>query len=61
MKQNVRIYHRFTGYTVQDCACIYCLYYARKRQGCQVSHCCCLEEKRLAAQQELMAVSQKEQ
>lgn len=36
MGPNTRIYGRFTGYTVKDCACEYCLYYGGKRRGCMV-------------------------
>lgn len=45
MGPNTRIYHRFTGYTVQDCSCEYCLYYGGKRRGCMVESCCCLKER----------------
>ena len=45
MGPNTRIYGRFTGYTVKDCACEYCLYYGGKRRGCMVESCCCLKER----------------
>lgn len=43
--ENTRIYHRFTGYTVADCDCKYCLYYGGKCKGCTLDNCCCMEER----------------
>lgn len=48
-----RIYGRFTGYTLQDCACEYCLYYGGKRKGCTVEYCCCLSERLHAVAREI--------
>lgn len=46
MTHNTRIYHRFTGYTVADCDCKYCLHYGGKRKGCSYeAGCCCTEER----------------
>lgn len=52
MTQNTRIYNRFAGYTTEDCACEYCLYYAGKKKGCAIPECCCLEERRQAYERE---------
>lgn len=49
MKPNVRVLHRFRGYTVKDCACVYCLYYGGKKTGCTLKRCCCELERRQAA------------
>lgn len=35
-------------YTLEDCACKYCLYYSPIKQACKIETCCCLEEKRIA-------------
>lgn len=35
-------------YTLEDCACEYCLYFNWKAKTCQIKVCCCLEEKRKA-------------
>lgn len=51
MTQNTRIYNRFQGYSLEDCACKYCLHYSRKT-GCKLSECCCAEEKRQALERE---------
>ena len=32
-------------YTLEDCACKYCLYYEKASQSCGIAVCCCLEEK----------------
>lgn len=32
MGEYTRIYNRFTGYTVEDCDCRYCLYYGRQAE-----------------------------
>ncbi len=49
MKQNVRVFHRFPGYTVKDCDCRYCLYYGGRKAGCPLDVCCCAQERREAA------------
>lgn len=45
MTENTRILHRFTGYTVADCDCEYCLHYGGKRTSCTAESCCCTEER----------------
>ena len=52
MGANTRIYHRFTGYTLKDCDCLYCLYYGGKRKGCTIPRCCCEKERSEAAARE---------
>lgn len=45
-----RIQDRFTGYSVEDCACIYCLYYTGdKNAPCYLKKCCCEQERIEAA------------
>ena len=39
-----KIYDPFTGYSMADCDCTFCLYYGGKRAGCKASKCCCEEE-----------------
>lgn len=41
----------FSGYTLEDCACIYC-FYRKKKEPCPLPVCCCAEEKRLAREKE---------
>lgn len=53
MGANTRIYHRFTGYTLEDCACEYCLSYGGRRKGCTAEYCCCLPERLQAMAQEI--------
>ena len=52
MTENTRIQNRFTGYTVADCACKFCLYYSGKCRGCTIKICCCLAERQQAAERE---------
>ncbi len=47
-----RIQDRFTGYSTEDCSCIYCLYYGGKKKGCTIDECCCLEERAQALMRE---------
>lgn len=35
-------------YTLEDCACEYCLYYNTRTRKCKNEACCCLKEKRIA-------------
>lgn len=35
-------------YTLDDCACEYCLYYKTRAKRCKNENCCCLKEKRIA-------------
>jgi hypothetical protein len=51
MQKSMKIYEKWSGYTLADCECIYCLYYA-KNQGCSRMVCCCLEEKAEAMERE---------
>lgn len=47
MKGNTKIYNKFKGYSLADCACEYCLYYGGKRSGkvtCLSEECVCKEE-----------------
>ena len=43
-KSNTKIYHRFSGYTLEDCDCRYCLHYGGGRKGCLADKCVCIEE-----------------
>ena len=53
MGPNTRSYGRFTGYTVKDCSCEYCLSYGGKRRGCTAESSCCLNEPLQAMAQEI--------
>ena len=35
-------------YTLDDCACSYCLYFDARSKTCQIDICCCLAEKEAA-------------
>lgn len=35
-------------YTLEDCACEYCLHVNVRTQKCKLDECCCLKEKRIA-------------
>ena len=48
MGENTRIYNRWQGYTVADCRCEYCLFYAGKKHPCPLDVCCCEEERQEA-------------
>lgn len=51
MTENTRIYDRFSGYTVADCDCRYCLYYGGRRKSkitCLADKCVCTDEIRQA-------------
>lgn len=42
-----KILNKFTGYTLADCDCKYCVYYGGKRKGeviCLTDKCVCEEE-----------------
>ena len=47
MKQTTRRYNKFSGYSLEDCDCRYCLYYGGKRKRrviCLTDECVCKEE-----------------
>ena len=47
MKQTTRRYNKFSGYSLEDCDCRYCLYYGGKRKRrviCLADECVCKEE-----------------
>jgi hypothetical protein len=50
MKNTTHIHNKFTGYTLRDCSCEYCLY--KNRRGCTLDQCCCLEERLRAIRRE---------
>ena len=52
MKSNARVVNRFKGYSVEDCSCKYCLYYAGKGKPCPLAVCCCKEERAEAIKRE---------
>jgi hypothetical protein len=58
MKGNTRIYNRWQGYSVADCACEWCLYYDGKC-GCALESCCCQKERDEAQLREREAAAQK--
>jgi len=57
MGENTRIYNRWQGYTVADCRCEHCLFYAGKKRPCPLDICCCKEERQEALQRKQGAVS----
>ena len=40
-----RMPNKFTGYTLEDCACEFCLHYAGARKPCPLETCCCEDER----------------
>lgn len=47
MKQTTRRYNKFSGYSLEDCDCRFCLYYGGKRKWriiCLADECVCKEE-----------------
>jgi len=52
LKSNARIVGRFKGYTLGDCVCKYCLYYAGKGKPCPLKTCCCAKERAEALMRE---------
>lgn len=40
--------NKFTGYTLEDCACELCLHYAGRGKPCPLETCCCEDEKQEA-------------
>ena len=47
MKQTTRRINKFSGYSLEDCDCRYCLYYGGKRKRrviCLAYECVCKEE-----------------
>lgn len=55
MTENTRIYNRFTGFTAEDCNCIFCLHFGGKERPCLLDGCCCMEERMEALKRELAA------
>ena len=58
MKSNARVLGRFKGYSLEDCECKYCLYYAGKKNPCPLETCCCENERNEAIKQEKYKPSQ---
>lgn len=55
MKQTTRRYNKFSGYSLEDCDCRYCLYYGGKRKRrvlCLTDECVCKEEIKKARRRE---------
>lgn len=55
MKQTTRRYNKFSGYSLEDCDCRYCLYYGGKRKRrviCLADECVCKEEIKKARRRE---------
>ena len=52
MGKYTKIYNRWQGYTLADCSCEYCRWYAGKNHPCPLAVCCCKEERREAFQRE---------
>ena len=56
MDKNTRIYNRWQGYTVADCACELCRWYDGKKRLCLLESCCCAEEREEALLREQAAI-----
>ena len=55
MKQTTRRINKFSGYSLEDCDCRYCLYYGGKRKRrviCLADECVCKEEIKKARRRE---------
>lgn len=55
MKQTTRRINKFSGYSLEDCDCRYCLYYGGKRKRrviCLADECVCKEENIKACRRE---------
>ena len=55
MKQTTRRYNKFSGYSLEDCDCRFCLYYGGKRKRriiCLADECVCKEEIKKARRRE---------
>lgn len=55
MKPTTRRYNKFSGYSLEDCDCRYCLYYGGKRKRrviCLADECVCKEEIKKARRRE---------
>jgi len=50
-----RIYDKFEGYSLSDCACELCIHYKGKAKPCGQEVCCCAEEKAEALMREVEA------
>ena len=40
MTSNKRIHNRFEYWSVDDCACVYCINYKGKKRPCPLDTCC---------------------
>ncbi len=56
MGKHTRIYNKFEYWSVEDCSCIYCLHYNRKK-GCKLTVCCCADIRQEAERRELARCS----
>lgn len=44
-KDNVRNVNKWRGYYLEDTECRYCRHHKGKRRGCELTSCCCEDEK----------------
>ena len=56
MGKNTRIYDRFEFWSVEDCACEYCVHYGGKDRPCLLDVCCCDDIRQEAVRREQGAV-----
>jgi hypothetical protein len=49
---NTRIYNRFKWWSVTDCACEFCLFYAGKNEVCPLETCAVEDERQEAYRRE---------
>jgi hypothetical protein len=55
LKNTTRIYNRFEYWSLDDCSCVHCLFYAGARLGCRLESCCCDDIRREALRRERAA------
>jgi hypothetical protein len=55
LKSTTRTYNRFEYWSVDDCSCVYCLFYGGARRGCILDECCCGDIRQEALRREQAA------
>ena len=57
MGKSTRIYSKWQGYSLADCACEVCANYAGKKKPCPLEVCCCVQERTDAISREMAIIS----
>jgi len=42
---NTHIFNRWKGYTLDDCACEFCIHFVGINEPCPLDACCCAKER----------------